>query len=82
MLAVEVKGAGFEAVNGVHYSVSTGIANIPVGFVKTCDENGWYSSKMWEKLYDKTTPWFAHNENDSYMYRNRSDGRWWIMSVN
>ena len=78
MLAVRVTGSGFADVNGVYRPSNSPANNIPVGFVRTCNENGWNSVEMWEKLYDKTTPWFMHVDNDSYIYRNRGDGRWWI----
>ena len=76
-LAVEVVGAGFASVNGVYDAAAVG-ADIPAGFVKTCVEMGWDSHAMWAKLYDTSTPWFIHRDNDSYIYRNKGDGRWWI----
>ena len=76
-VAVEIVGAGFSPVNGIYDSAEAN-ADIPAGFVKTCVEMGWDSQEMWKKLYDTSTPWFTHRDNDSYIYRNKGDGRWWI----
>ena len=75
MSKVSVDGAGLDVVNGLY---SIGPDSIPDGFAKTCVEMGWNSQEMWDKLYDTGTPWFKHDDNDSYIYRNKLDGRWWI----
>jgi hypothetical protein len=41
----------------------------------------WDTQSMWTKLngIDPTANiWFAHGENDSYIYYNKGDGKWWI----
>eukprot|EP00949_MAST-11_sp_MAST-11-sp1_P001796 g1796.t1 len=72
MSKVSVDGAGVDVVNGLY---SIGPDSIPDGFAKTCVEMGWDSQEMWDKLYDTGTPWFKHDDNDSYIYRNKLDGR-------
>ena len=70
-----VRGAGEAAVNGVFTARSPKV--VPAGFTRTCNEMGWPSDEMWVKLSDSTRVWYEH-ENESYIYWNRSDGRWWI----
>ena len=44
-------------------------------------QQGWDTNDMWKKLNgldSRTDAWFAHTENDSYIYWNRMDGKWWI----
>ena len=74
---MKIAGAGFQEVNGVYDSVSRG-GKIPAGFVRTCVQMGWDSVAMWKELYDDTAPFYLHRDNDSYIYRNKGDGRWWI----
>ena len=78
---VAVSGAGMKDVNGVYDSVDAQALNlkrIPAGFIRTCEQMGWDSDAMWRDLYDSDTPYYLHRENDSYIYRNKGDGRWWI----
>ena len=55
--------------------------DIPPGFASVCETQGWDTSDMWAKLNGvdpKHDTWFAHSENESYIYWNRNDGKWWI----
>mmetsp|Transcript_30956 Transcript_30956/g.40517 ORF Transcript_30956/g.40517 Transcript_30956/m.40517 type:complete len:148 (-) Transcript_30956:121-564(-) len=72
---VVVKSAGKLAVNGVYTSQDPKV--IPEGFARTCRKMGWTPSEMWRKLSDQKRPWFEA-ENESYMYWNRGDGKWWM----
>lgn len=52
---------------------------IPDGFAKVCTANGWTAATTWSKLNGgEGGRWFAHTENESYIYYNASDGYWWI----
>lgn len=54
---------------------------IPNGFASVCQEQGWDIHDMWAKLNGLnpiTDTWFSHSENESYIYWNRNDGKWWI----
>lgn len=67
------------AVNGV-YTVRPA-SEIPSGFAKVCQQQGWGTEKMWAQLQGgpaKGNPWFKHQDNESYIYRNLGDGMWWI----
>ena len=70
-----VRGAGETVVNGVFSPRSP--KSVPSGFARTCDEMGWSPDKMWTKLADNSRVWYEH-DNESYIYWNKSDGRWWI----
>ena len=55
--------------------------DIPKGFADVCKGQGWDVASTWTKLNGMnpiTNVWFAHEENDSYVYHNNVDGRWWI----
>jgi len=54
---------------------------IPPAFSSVCQAQGWDTKQMWAKLNGldlKSDTWFSHVENDSYIYWNRNDGKWWI----
>ncbi|KAL3803476.1 hypothetical protein HJC23_014024 [Cyclotella cryptica] len=54
---------------------------IPSGFVRVCREQGWDANEMCSKLNGRDPSaniWFAHTDNDSYIYWNKSDKTWWI----
>jgi len=54
---------------------------IPSGFASVCENQGWNTQDMWAKLNGLdpiADTWFAHGENESYIYWNRNDGKWWI----
>ena len=66
-------------VNGIYYPQSP--SNIPKGFTKVCSAMNWDTQSMWTKLNGidpNANIWFAHSENDSYIYYNKGDGKWWI----
>ena len=55
--------------------------DIPGGFADVCAAQGWDVQSTWARLNGldpRTDTWFAHSENDSYVYHNKVDGRWWI----
>jgi|EP01082_Thalassiosira_pseudonana_P004370 hypothetical protein len=67
-------------VNG-DYVPKNPATDIPTGFSRVCEEHGWDINCMWSKLngLDPSKDiWFANSSNDSYIYYNKSDGRWWI----
>ena len=70
-----VSNAGFQSVNGNYHQIRHEV--IPTGFAKVCNEQGWNSSEMWSKL-NGLNVWYQHKENDSYIYFNNSDQKWWI----
>ncbi|GAB5365521.1 hypothetical protein AAMO2058_001065400 [Amorphochlora amoebiformis] len=72
---VTVKNAGVAAVNGVFLAQNP--LSIPKGFASTCQKMFWEPKEMWEELSDQKRLWFEA-ENGSYIYWNKSDGRWWI----
>lgn len=66
-------------VNGNYYPQSP--SNIPKGFTDVCSAMDWDTQSMWTKLNGidpSANIWFAHSENDSYIYYNKGDGKWWI----
>jgi len=70
-------------VNGNYYPQSP--SNIPKGFTKVCCAMNWDTQSMWTKLNGidpNANIWFAHSENDSYIYYNKGDGKWWIDGPN
>jgi len=38
----------------------------------------WDTQQMWNQLSDPSRHWFLSEQNDSYIYWNRGDGKWWI----
>lgn len=73
---VDVMDAGLSVLNGQYTRVSAAV--IPAGFRKVCEEQKWQTEKMWAQLNGAVNPWFKHAENDSYIYYNKADGKWWI----
>ena len=63
------------AVNGDYLPMSA--ESIPTGFASVCDAQGWVTKEMWEKLNGNST-WFAHSQNESYIYWNKGDQKWWV----
>lgn len=54
---------------------------IPTGFTSVCNNQGWDTKDMWTKLNGvdpNTDTWFAHSDNESYIYWNKSDNKWRI----
>ena len=73
--SIRVRGSGETAVNGVFSPRNP--STIPAGFDRTCVEMGWPTEVMWKKLSDGKRTWFE-SENESYIYWNQADGKWWI----
>merc|ERR1719446_1448766 len=69
---VTVSAAGTPAVNGVYGPRNP--KHIPAGFRRTCDDMGWNTDDMWNRLSDGQTPWYE-SDNGSYIYRNTGDGK-------
>jgi len=80
---VTVMGAGVEAVNGVYDARDAN--SIPEKFALVCEQNGWDTKSMWQKLSganagragDAPSVWFEA-PNKSYIYFNVADQHWWI----
>ena len=72
---VRVSGAGVPSVNA-DFEWTTP-ENIPDGFAKVCNQNGWDVSQMWNRL-NGGRPWLCSRKNAAYIYWNGSDGHWWI----
>merc|ERR1711871_665364 len=74
---VKVANAGFPDVIGT-YEARSG-EEIPAEFSTVCTRNGWSPDETWRKLNGgEDGTWFAHTENDSYLYYNEGDKHWWI----
>eukprot|EP00468_Gymnochlora_sp_CCMP2014_P006779 CAMPEP_0167761044 /NCGR_PEP_ID=MMETSP0110_2-20121227/11933_1 /TAXON_ID=629695 /ORGANISM="Gymnochlora sp., Strain CCMP2014" /LENGTH=130 /DNA_ID=CAMNT_0007647643 /DNA_START=14 /DNA_END=402 /DNA_ORIENTATION=+ len=73
--SIVVANAGENEVNGFFKMREPNV--IPEGFAKTCIRMKWDPKGMWEQLSDHKRPWFEA-ENGSYIYWNKSDGRWWL----
>ena len=73
--SILVRGSGETAVNGLFAPRDP--STIPAGFRRTCVEMNWPTDVMWKKLSDGKRPWFE-SDNESYVYWNRADGKWWI----
>jgi len=56
-------------------------STIPKSFDKVCIEQGWNTNQMWKRLNNDNI-WYQHTENDSYIYYNNGDGKWWIDDSN
>jgi hypothetical protein len=78
VVKISVMGSNNPDVNGVYIPKSA--SDIPTGFDKVCKERNWDTLKMWKQLngQSQTDTWFAHLQNDSYIYWNKSDKTWWI----
>lgn len=72
---ISIQSAGFEHVNGVYDQKSPTL--IPAGFDRTCRAMNWDTEQTWKQLSDQARPWYEA-ENESYVYWNRGDGKWWI----
>lgn len=72
---LQLINAGATAVNGKYTTMSHKI--IPEGFQKVCESQGWNTQQMWIRL-NGDKQWYKHDENESYVYFNESDGMWWI----
>eukprot|EP00566_Odontella_aurita_P023071 CAMPEP_0113527732 /NCGR_PEP_ID=MMETSP0015_2-20120614/1456_1 /TAXON_ID=2838 /ORGANISM="Odontella" /LENGTH=127 /DNA_ID=CAMNT_0000426193 /DNA_START=249 /DNA_END=632 /DNA_ORIENTATION=- /assembly_acc=CAM_ASM_000160 len=72
---IEVKNSGEPTVNAVYEERNP--TSVPEGFSRTCKSMRWQPDEMWERLSDGRKPWFEAS-NESYIYWNRGDGKWWI----
>lgn len=80
---VTVMNAGMDAVNGEYEARDASV--IPEMFAKVCEQNGWVTLDMWNKLsgansgsaFDSKPIWFE-SPNKSYIYFNLADQHWWI----
>jgi len=64
-----------EDLNGNYFPQSA--SKIPSSFAKVCHENSWKPVDMWTRLNGDSI-WYQHEANDSYIYYNNGDGKWWI----
>jgi len=77
MTHIIVESAGESAVDGKYLAKKA--KEIPTSFGTVCEQNNWNTNDMWNKL-NGGNDWFKHEDqtNDSYVYFNKSDGKWWI----
>jgi len=75
---VEVLGSSEDSLNGQYLPTSS--EEIPAGFQKVCQDQGWPPHKMWQKLNSGRT-WYR-KENQAYIYWNTLDCSWWIDKPN
>merc|ERR1711994_727028 len=71
---VEVLVCSEDSVNGQYFPTSA--EEIPPGFEKVCQDQGWPSQKVWQKLNNGRT-WYR-KDNEAYIYWNTLDSCWWI----
>jgi len=71
---VDVLGSSEDSVNGQYFPTTA--EEIPHGFKKVCEDQGWPPKKMWQKLNSERT-WYR-KENQAYIYWNTLDCSWWI----
>merc|ERR1712241_136509 len=74
-MGLRVTNAGFEPVNG-SYSTQPH-TSVPASFDLVCQQQGWDTTKMWSRL-NGGRDWYKHESNESYIYYNNADGKWWI----
>ncbi|KAL7490387.1 hypothetical protein ACHAWX_000252 [Stephanocyclus meneghinianus] len=81
VLKLTVMGSALSPdVNG-DYLPRNPATDIPSGFIRVCRQQGWDANEMWSKLNGcdpSADTWFAHTDNESYIYWNKSDKTWWI----
>jgi len=75
MSCLTVNGAGFDPVNGIYHSQPH--TSVPSKFDAVCRQQGWDTGEMWKKLNGRRD-WYKHEDNESYIYYNCSDNKWWI----
>lgn len=70
--------SAFDVLEGRYLHVD-GTTHVPDGFDLVCKQQGWDTQDMWRRLNGgEQLRWFKHESNDSYIYWNKSDGKWWI----
>lgn len=75
-ITISISSAGSNPlVNGIYHPKSP--TTVPAGFDRTCRVMNWDTDSMWKQLSDRQRPWYEA-ENESYIYWNRGDGKWWI----
>ena len=74
-MGLRVTNAGFEPVNG-SYSTQPH-TSVPASFDLVCQQQGWDTTKMWSRL-NGGRDWYKHESNESYIYYNNADRKWWI----
>ncbi|KAL3827384.1 hypothetical protein ACHAXA_003118 [Cyclostephanos tholiformis] len=76
---IVTKREGAPEVGGEYHPRSP--VDIPKGFAAVCEAQGWDILSTWARLNGvdpRADTWFAHSTNDSYIYHNKIDGKWWI----
>merc|ERR1712136_576308 len=73
--SILVSKAGFLPVNGMYHKQSH--RDIPPSFKLVCENEGWSTTKIWQKL-NGNKDWYKHENNESYIYFNENDQQWWI----
>lgn len=79
VVRLEVRDAGrVVEVNGIYHRTSPD--EIPRSFAKVCHDQRWNVADTWRRLNGDEAAWYKHSDpnNGSYVYRNLSDGKWWI----
>merc|ERR1712127_389595 len=79
VIKLNVMNSEVPEVNGDYFPKNP--KEVPSGFASVCQKQGWDTQRMWAKLNGLdpiTDSWFSHTENESYIYWNRNDGKWWI----
>lgn len=81
VVAIVVFSDAYPEVSG-RYTRRDGATAIPSGFADVCNQNGWGVKETWLRLNGgEGLAWFAHEENESYIYFNGLDGKWWIDGI-
>merc|ERR1711962_4508 len=75
MRGLTVSNAGFDPVNGKYLSQPHTL--VPESFDLVCRQQGWDTAQMWSKLNGQRE-WYKHQLNESYVYYNNADSKWWI----
>ena len=78
VVKISVMGSNNADVNGEY--IPKDPADLPAGFDKVCKQQSWNTLQMWKQLNGQSSAdtWFAHTQNESYIYWNKSDKTWWI----
>lgn len=76
---INVSKAGFDPVNGKFYQQSH--EHIPTSFETVCKNQQWDPSELWLQL-NGSQRWYGHETNNSYIYFNLTDKKWWIDGPN
>ena len=74
-MILKISGAGHSVVNGIFKPQNP--TAIPIGFAKVCKKQFWNTEETWKLLTDLKRPWYL-KDDESYVYFNKQDGKWWI----